>query len=64
LGIEVPLVQNVALRIDARGIYMDQSEYVFGSTKYIDHAPTDNWTYKIDSALIYTLTAGVCIDLK
>jgi len=64
LGTKVQLVKNVALRIDARGMYMGESKYVFGSTIYSDHAPTNNWTYTIDPNLTYTITLGLCVNLK
>ena len=64
LGTKIQLVQNVALRIDARGMYLGEGKFIFGSTKYTDHAPTDNWTYIIDPNVRYTITLGLCIYLK
>ena len=64
LGTKIQLVKNIALRIDARGMYMGESKFIFGSTKYTDHAPTDNWTYIIDKSVIYMITAGLCVYLK
>ncbi|MBM3918617.1 MAG: hypothetical protein FJ344_03815 [Sphingomonadales bacterium] len=64
LGTKVQLVKNIALKIDARTMYMGESKYVFGSTKYSDHAPTDNWTYTINPNLIHTITLGLCVNLK
>ena len=64
LGTKIQLVKNLALRIDARGMYMGESKFIFGSTKYTDHAPTDNWTYIIDKSVIYMITAGLCVYLK
>ncbi len=64
LGTKIQLVKNLALRIDARGMYMGESKFIFGSTKYTDHAPTDNWTYMIDKSVTYMITAGLCVYLK
>lgn len=64
LGTKIQMVKNIALRIDARGMYMGESKFIFGSTKYTDHAPTDNWTYIIDKSVIYMITAGLCVYLK
>jgi hypothetical protein len=64
LGTKTQLAQNIALKIDARGMYMGESTFIFGSTKYIDHAPTDNWAYKIDRSITYTINAGLCFYLK
>ncbi len=63
LGTKIELAKNLALRIDARGMYTGAGDFIFGSTKYTDHAPTDNWTYKVDQIASYTLTAGLCIYL-
>ena len=63
LGAKIQLVQKVALQIDARGMYKDKGNFIFGSTKYNDHAPTDNWTYMINQGVTYMLTAGLCISL-
>lgn len=63
LSSKFQLVQNVALRMDARGMYGGESTFIFGSTKYIDHAPTDNWTYAIDRGVTYTITLGLCVYL-
>ena len=63
LGTKIELVENVALRIDARGMYMGESTFVFGSTVYTDHAPTDNWTYMIDKGITYAITVGLRVSL-
>jgi opacity protein-like surface antigen len=63
LGTKFQLTQKVALKIDARGIYQESGNFTFGSTQYTDHAPTDNWTYRIDGGVSFMLTAGVCISL-
>ena len=64
LGTKIQLVKNLTLRIDARGMYMGESKFIFGSTKYTDHAPTDNWTYMIDKSVTYMITTGLCVYLK
>ncbi len=64
LGAKILLVKNIDLRIDARGMYMGESKFIFGSTKYTDHAPTDNWMYMIDKSVTYMITKGLCIYLK
>jgi hypothetical protein len=64
LSTKIQLVQNVALSIDARGMFMGESEFIFGSTKYTDHAPTDNWTYMIDRSVTYSIALGLCVYLK
>lgn len=63
LGAKIQLAQKVALQIDARGMYRNKGNFIFGSTKYKDHAPTDNWTYMINRGVTYMLTAGLCISL-
>jgi hypothetical protein len=63
LGTKIQLVKNFALKIDARGIYSGENNFVFGSTKYSDHAPTDNWSYSIGPSMFYTVTLGLCITL-
>mgnify|MGYP000103009710 FL=1 len=62
-GAKIQLLQKVALQIDARGMYRNKGNFIFGSTKYKDHAPTDNWTYMINRGVTYMLTAGLCISL-
>jgi hypothetical protein len=64
LGTKIQLVNKVSLRFDARGMYSGESNFVFGSTKYSDHAPTDNWTYTIDQSLIYIITLGLSVDIN
>ena len=64
LGTKIQLMKNLALRIDARGMFMGESNFIFGSTKYTDHAPTDNWTYMIDKSVTYMITTGLCVYLK
>jgi len=63
LGTKIELLENIALRIDARGMYMGESTFVFGSTVYTDHAPTDNWTYKIGTGITYAITVGLRVSL-
>ncbi len=63
LGTKLELTPKVALNIDARGVYRGESEFTFGSTKYTDHPPTDNWNYSIDGGIGFMLTAGLSISL-
>jgi hypothetical protein len=63
LGAKIQLAQKVALQIDASGMYREKGNFIFGSTKYKDHAPTDNWTYMINRGVTDMLTAGLCISL-
>lgn len=64
LGTKIQLVNKVTLRLDARGIYAGENNFIFGSTKYSDHAPTDNWTYMIDRSLIYIISLGLIININ
>ena len=64
LGAKIQLAKKAALRIDARGIFAGEGEFVFGSTKYSDHPPTDSWMYVIDRSVIYSITAGLCFHLN
>lgn len=64
LGTKIQLINNVTLRLDARGIYAGESKFVFGSTQYSDHAPTDNWTYTIDRSLIYIINLGLSVNIN
>jgi len=63
LGTKFQFTPKIAWSLDARGTYRGATEFTFGSTKYIDHAPTDNWNYSIDKAMGYMLTTGVVITL-
>lgn len=63
LGTKIKLSKNIAIQIDACGIYQGKGDFNFGSTKYIDHAPTDNWKYSINGGTSYQLTTGLCINL-
>lgn len=63
LGTKIQLNRKVALSIDARGIYRGESEFTFGSTKYTDHAPTDNWKYLTGKGVGVVLTTGLIIFL-
>ncbi len=62
-GTKFQFTPKIAWSLDARGIYRDATEFTFGSTKYTDHAPTDNWNYSVDKALGYMLTTGIIITL-
>lgn len=64
LGTKIQLINKVALKLDARGIYSGENKFVFGSTKYSDHAPTDNWTYTIDNSLMYIITLGLSVNIN
>lgn len=63
LGTKIQLIKNFALGMDARGIYTGENNFIFGSTKYSDHAPTDNWSYSIDSRVFYTISLGLCFSI-
>jgi opacity protein-like surface antigen len=63
LGAKIKLSNKVALQIDARGISQEIGDFNFGSTNYIDHAPTDNWKYSINGGTSYQLTTGLCLTL-
>lgn len=63
LGANVQLAQNLALRFDARALFVGTSEFNFGSTRYTDHAPTDNWMYTIDRGVAQSIAVGLCYTL-
>jgi hypothetical protein len=63
IGVNMQMTKSLAISLNARGMLVGRGEFIFGSTKYSDHAPTDNWTYRIESGFISTLTAGVSYTL-
>ena len=63
LGSKYKVAQNVAIRFDARAMSVGESTFNFGSTKYLDHAPTDNWMYMIGQNTAYTITLGLCVNM-
>ena len=63
LGTKISLSHHFAVCIDARGMYRGKSEFTFGSTKYTDHPPTDNWRYSIGNGVGIVLTTGLIISL-
>jgi hypothetical protein len=63
VGTKISLGSNIAVCVDARGIYRGQSEFTFGSTVYTDHPPTNSWQYSIDKGLSFLITTGLCIGL-
>ena len=63
LGSKYKVAQNVAIRFDARAMSVGESTFNFGSTKYSDHAPTDNWMYMIGQNTAYTITLGLCVNM-
>lgn len=64
LGTKIQLINNVALKLDARGMYAGESKFVFGSTKYSDHAPTDHWTYSIARSVLCVITLGLIVNIN
>ena len=58
-GTRIHASSKTAVSIDIRGTYRGPGEFTFGSTKYSDHAPTDNWTYIIGRHANMMLTAGL-----
>jgi hypothetical protein len=63
IGAKIKLSKKIALQIDASGVTQGKGDFNFGSTKYIDHAPTDNWNYSINGGTSYQLTTGLSITL-
>ena len=63
VGAKIKLSKKIALQFDASGVTQGKGDFNFGSTKYIDHAPTDNWKYSINGGTSYQLTTGLCINL-
>lgn len=59
VGTRIQFAPKIALTIDVRGTYRGAGDFTFGSTKYTDHAPTDNWNYTIDKGVGYMLTTGL-----
>lgn len=59
LGTRISVNPKLAVSIDLRGTYRGAGEFTFGSTKYSDHAPTDNWNYTIGRHANMMLTAGL-----
>lgn len=64
LGTKIQLINNVALKLDTRGMYAGESKFVFGSTKYSDHAPTDHWTYSIARSVLCVITLGLIVNIN
>jgi hypothetical protein len=60
-GTKIQFTPKIAWSLDARGTYRGATEFTFGSTKYTDHAPTDNWNYSIEKAIGVMLTTGLAI---
>ena len=63
IGSKYQVAQNVGIRFDARAMSVGESTFNFGSTKYSDHAPTDNWMYMIGQNTAYTITLGLCVNM-
>ena len=63
IGAKIKLFKKIALQIDASGITQGKGNFNFGSTKYTDHAPTDNWNYSINGGTTYQFTTGLCVTL-
>jgi len=63
IGTKVKLIDNLALLVDARGMFIGESIFNFGSTIYSDHAPTDNWIYKMGGSSLYSVNVGLCINM-
>jgi hypothetical protein len=63
IGAKIKLSKKIALQIDASGITQGKGNFNFGSTKYTDHAPTDNWNYSINGGTTYQFTTGLCVTL-
>lgn len=58
-GTRIQASAKTAVSIDVRGTYRGAGEFTFGSTKYTDHAPTDNWNYIIGRHANLMFTAGL-----
>jgi hypothetical protein len=63
IGTKVKLIDNLALLVDARGMFVGESTFNFGSTIYSDHAPTDNWIYKMGGSSLYSVNVGLCVNM-
>ena len=63
LGTKVKLIDNLALLVDARGMFVGESTFNFGSTIYSDHAPTDNWIYKMGGSSLFSVNVGLCVNM-
>lgn len=59
LGTRIMVTSKTSVNVDLRGTYRGTGEFTFGSTKYTDHAPTDNWNYTIGRHANMMLTAGL-----
>ena len=59
MGTRIMVTSKTSVNVDLRGTYRGAGEFTFGSTKYTDHAPTDNWNYTIGRHANMMLTAGL-----
>jgi len=59
LGLRAEMDKHWSSFAEYRYLWVDSTEYTFGSTVYADHSPTNNWNYKSDSMGIHNALVGV-----
>lgn len=61
---QLKLTSKLNWTVDLSATYRGNGDFTFGSTKYTDHAPTDNWNYSIEGGInSFIISTGISISL-
>ena len=63
LGTKISLSKKAAFIIETRSFYRGKGTFVFGSTQYSDHAPTDHWTFSTGKGMGIMVNIGIMFSL-
>lgn len=63
VGLRYNFCQMFHVFVEYRYLYVDASNYIFGSTNYTTHAPTSPWNVRIKNANYNAFTVGLQFDL-
>jgi hypothetical protein len=59
IGTKIEISNKIAFVADSRFFYRGEGDFIFGSTIYTDHAPTNHWKYSMGSGTGMMVNAGL-----
>jgi len=62
-GLRINICQSIHLFGEYRYLFVDSSNYIFGSTVYPTHAPTSPWNVKINNIQSNAFAVGIQFDI-
>jgi hypothetical protein len=59
IGLSHDLKNNLVLLLEGQSQFIGKGDFIFGSTQYSDHAPTNHWRMTKAANNCYTMTLGL-----